>query len=193
MIPDINLLPKLEKERSESNVIYILLVIVALLALAFFAWQYFTARSEVIELESKETNLIDQRDQLQFELESLTVAQGGSLKESVTFVEAVSYSVSPLIDETQRLLLKNAYLREYEFDAEVVHIVVDFETLNDTAQYVSRLTKSQYFSDVQVTSVENTEIGDAKEDETNFNLIPRQSAQIDLIINKQFLSAGGGQ
>lgn len=193
MIPDINLLPKLEKERSESNVIYILLVIVALLALAFFAWQYFTARSEVIELESKETNLIDQRDQLQFELESLTVAQGGSLKESVTFVEAVSYPVSPLIDETQRLLLKNAYLREYEFDAEVVHIVVDFETLNDTAQYVSRLTKSQYFSDVQVTSVENTEIGDAKEDETNFNLIPRQSAQIDLIINKQFLSAGGGQ
>lgn len=193
MIPDINLLPKLEKERSESNVIYILLVIVALLALAFFAWQYFTARSEVIELESKETNLIDQRDQLQFELESLTVAQGGSLKESVTFVEAVSYPVSPLIDETQRLLLKNAYLREYEFDAEVVHIVVDFETLNDTAQYVSRLTKSQYFSDVQVTSVENTEIGDAKEDETNFYLIPRQSAQIDLIINKQFLSAGGGQ
>lgn len=192
MIPDINLLPKSEKESSSSNLIYVLLTIVTLLALTFFAWQYFAARSEVIVLENEETNLKSQRDQLQAELNSLTVAEGGSLEESVTFVEAVSYPVSPLIDETQRLLSKNSYLRDYEFSAEVVRISVDFETLHDASVYVSRLTKSSLFTDVQLASIENTQIGDAEE-ETDFNVVPRQSAEIDLVINKQFLAAGGGQ
>lgn len=192
MIPDINLIPKVEKESSESKIIYILLAIVSLLALAFFAFQYFTARSEVIVLERQETNLISERDMLQLEYDQLTSLQQGSLEESVKFVETVSYAVSPLIDETQRLLLKNAYLRDYDFDVESVHISVDFETLNDASEYVTRLSKSPFFTDVQVTSISNKTIGDAGEDEEDFKIVPRQAAEIDLVINKQHLATGGG-
>lgn len=192
MIPDINLLPKADKRQSASKNLYILLTIVVLLLVAFFAFQYFKIRGEIAHLRSEEQQVIAERNQLQEELDSMTV-NTGSLKQSIEFVETISYPVSPIIDETIRLQTGHSYLREYTFDAKTAEVTMDFETLSDIANYLSRLTGSAYFQDVQVSSIEHFNPSDLEEedDSTNFNEIPRYEVVFTLFIDQQYLAAGG--
>ena len=150
MIPNINLLPKTDKRKAESNLVYIIIGAIAILALAFMLWQYISARSSLADLTTQEATLQQEVTQLQAEYDTLLASQNkGSLEKSVTFVERVSYAVTPLIDETQNLLPANTYLRNYSFSESAVSISVDFETLGSISQYVSALEKSPYFSDAQ--------------------------------------------
>lgn len=195
MIPDINLIPKLEKSQQGSKLLYILLAIIALLVLSLFLWQYFSARAEIAELKREETNLIAKRDQLNQDFVTQQPANEGTLEQSLQFVEMVSYPVSPLINEIQGLQPSNSYLRNYSFSAESVSISIDFETLSDVATYVSRLTNSAYFTDGQVLSITNSGLGEdlGTDDTTDFDVIPRQSVQITLLINESYLATGGVQ
>lgn len=196
MIPDINLIPKLEKNQQGSRFLYFLLGIIALLVLSIFAWQYFSARADIAKLQRDETNLIAQRDQLNEDFANLQPTNEGSLEQSLQFVEMVSYPVSPLIDEIQGLQPSNSYLRTYTFSAESVSISIDFETLSDVSEYVSRLSNSAYFTDGQVLSITNSGLGeelDKEQDQTDFNVIPRQSVEISLLINEDYLATGGVQ
>jgi len=195
MIPDINLIPKLEKSQQGSKLLYILIAIITLLVLSLFMWQYFSARAEIAELKREEANLIAQRDQLNQDVVAQQPANEGTLEQSLQFVEMVSYPVSPLINEIQGLQPSNSYLRTYTFSPESVSISIDFETLTDVSTYVSRLSNSSYFTDGQVLSITNSGLGEELDDEgtTNFDVIPRQSVQITLLINETYLATGGVQ
>ena len=195
MIPDINLIPKLEKSQQGSKLLYILIAIITLLVLSLFMWQYFSARAEIAELKREEANLIAQRDQLNQDVVGQQPATEGTLEQSLQFVEMVSYPVSPLINEIQGLQPSNSYLRTYTFSPESVSISIDFETLTDVSTYVSRLSNSSYFTDGQVLSITNSGLGEELDDEgtTNFDVIPRQSVQITLLINETYLATGGVQ
>ena len=195
MIPDINLIPKVERSPQGSKTIYILLSIVALLALSLFLWQYFGARAQITELQAEESNLIIERDQLLADVTMSQTGNQGTLEQSLRFVEMVSYPVSPLMDEIQGLQPNNSYLRNYSFNPGSVSISVDFETLSDVATYVSRLSNSSYFTDGQVLSITNSGLGEelGTEGETNFDVIPRQSVEITLLINETYLTTGGAQ
>ncbi|MFC7685212.1 malate synthase [Ureibacillus sp. GCM10028918] len=195
MIPDINLIPKLEKSQQGSKFLYILLGIITLLALTLLIWQYFTAWVEIVELQREESNLIAQRDQLNIDLATLQPGNEGSLEQSLQFVEMVSYPISPLINEIQGLQPSNSYLRNYTFSPESVSISIDFETLSDVSTYVSRLSNSSYFIDGQVLSITSSGLGEelGTDDETDFDVIPRQSVEITLLINETYLATGGVQ
>lgn len=192
MIPDINLLPQHEKRQSDSKVLYILIGIIVLLSLSFFIWQYFSARAQIVSLEQEETNLIAQRDQLQSQIDA-NQNHLGSLEQSIEVVNLLSYPVSPLIDETKALQPTNSYLREYVFAEKNVTITIDFETLKDISQYISRLTNSAYFEDGQIVSITNYELTTDSTDETNFDVVPRKTAEISLLIDENFLATGGVQ
>ncbi|KGR74040.1 PilN domain-containing protein [Ureibacillus sinduriensis] len=195
MIPDINLIPRLEKSQQGSKLVYILLVIVALLALTFLIWQYFTARADIANLEREQASLNNQRNQLNEQIAALQPGSGGSLEQSLQFIEMVSYPVSPLIDEIQGLQPNNSYLRNYAFSPESVSLSIDFETLSDVSAFVTRLNNSAYFIDGQVLSITSSALGEepGTEDETDFNVIPRQSVEIMLLINETYLATGGVQ
>lgn len=195
MIPDINLIPKVERNQQGSKLLYILMSIVALLLLSLFLWQYFGARAQITELQAEEANLITQRDQLLSDVNMSQTVNQGSLEQSLRFVETVSYPVSPLMDEIQGLQPDNSYLRNYTFNPGSISISVDFETLSDVATYVSRLSNSSYFTDGQVLSITNSGLGEelGTEGATNFDVIPRQSVEITLLINETYLTTGGVQ
>ncbi len=203
MIPNINLLPKTDKRKTESNLVFILIGVIVLLALAFMLWQYFSARSSLADFATEEATLQQEVAKLQTDYDNLIALQNrGSLENSVTFVERVSYPVSPLIDETQDLLSANTYLRSYSFSESAVSINVDFETLGNIANYVSALENSQYFTDAQLSNVSNFEVNPVtsseeekeEEDETaKFNEVPRYSTSITLEINQTYLATGGVQ
>lgn len=194
MIPDINLIPShYEKEESGSKTFYILLTAIFVFVLLIFLWMYFSARSDIKALESEESTLIQQRDNLQTELNVLKDANAGSLEQSVQFVESVSYPVSPIIDELQKLQPEHARFREYSFSEENVTIRFDIETLNEVAQFVSRLNSSPYFTDIQVSKVEHNLFQTDSEGNMNFNEVPRQATEIVLFIDKIYLATGGVQ
>ncbi|MFC5558755.1 PilN domain-containing protein [Ureibacillus thermophilus] len=189
MIPDINLLPKIDKRQSTSKWLYILLSVLTLLLVAFFVFQYFELGGKISDLRNEEQQVLAERNQLQAQLDN-TAVDTGSLKQSVEFIEKISYAVSPIIDETVRLQPRQTYLREYAFDAQSVQLSMDFETLSDISNYISRLSKSSYFQDVQVTTIEHFEVGH-QEAANNFHEIPRYKVKFTMMIDQDYLAAGG--
>ncbi|KGR79642.1 PilN domain-containing protein [Ureibacillus manganicus] len=193
MIPDINLIPKLEREQTTSKLVYIILGALTLVALAFFAWQYFSANSSITALQAEQANLQLQRDQLLAKQTELTNTQTNSIDEIIEYVEIISYPVLPLIQEIETLQPNNAYLRSYSFGVDTVSISVDFETLNDVSQYISRLTNSEFFIDAQISNISQFDLGNPTDDDTEetFNVIPRHTTSITLIIDELYLATGG--
>jgi hypothetical protein len=196
MIPNINLLPNLEKKSASSNLLLILISVIALLGLAVLLFQFFNARANLADLQAEQAALQAQRDQLQVEYDILVGSQGGSLEESVAFVERVSYPVSPIMDELQSKLLANTYLRNYAFGDTAVTTTLDFETLTDVSEYVDRLENSPFFSDVQVSGISNFEVsaGQTEEEEAtmDYNEIPRYTVNVTLNIDNVYLASASG-
>lgn len=196
MIPDINLLPKVERRPNNTKLLYILLAVIALLILSLLVWQYFSARSSLVSIVNEEQALLAQRDQLQSQLNVYNDSKSNiSLEQSVQFLDQISYQVSPLIKEILNLQPNNSFLRTYEFAEKSVTVWIDFETMNDISNYVTRLNNSDYFLDVQVSTISNFELvvesGDTAESSTNFNEQPRYTTNLTLVIDETYLSTGG--
>ena len=199
MVPEINLLPKIERKQS-SNLVLILGGVLFGVLVLFLSMQLFSLKKDISALSSEETQLVEQRDVLVAQVSSSASAQEaqGTLASSVTFVESISYPVSPLIDEVHRLLLENTYLRDYQFGETGVDLVVDFETMNDLSVFVENLLNSPYFTDVQVQSISTFEPSGNTEDtadstKTDFDVQSRYSATFTLIMDQAYLSAGGAR
>ena len=191
MTPNINLLPKVEQDDRNAKKFLILVAVVVLILLFVMSW--FT-RKDVVNLAIEEQKLQSERDVLQEELTNLQALNQGSLKESVDFVERVSYAITPLIDEAQGLLPDNTYLRSYSFGESTVSFSVDFETLNAISTYIERLEQSAYFVDVQVDSIANFDLaptGEEQNEEQKFTQIPRYTVDATLTINETYLATGG--
>ncbi|WP_339174840.1 PilN domain-containing protein [Solibacillus sp. FSL R5-0691] len=194
MIPDINLLPKIEKGATSFKLAFILVGILSILTIGLLAITYFGAKSEVASAVSERDSLLLTRDTLNAQVNSAQTGSQGSLEESVAFVERVSYPVSPIIVETRNLLPTDTYLRSYAFSETGVQVAVDFETLNAISSYVSQLEKSPYFNDVQVGTIQNFELNPTNEevnDTQQFTEVPRYSVEIFLVINQMHVAAGG--
>lgn len=189
MVPEINLLPKMESKKS-NNLIVILSIVIAGLLLVFLSFQFFSLKKDVNNLTTVETQIIAERDVLSAQVSSSNTEDKGSLSTSVTFVESVSYPVSPLIEEIYSLLLLNTYLRNYEFEESEIIIIADFETMNDISIYVEKLLNSEYFTDVQVQEITNFDPPGSTEERTttDFDIQSRYSATINLTIDQSFLS-----
>lgn len=196
MIPDINLMPKIEKGESSSKFVLIVIGILTILTVGVLAWMFFNAKSELSSVKVEHTSLVSTRDALQVEVDSYEFMNQGTLEESVAFVERVSYPVTPIIDETRGLLSQNTYLRSYEFSEVGVQIEVDFETLNSISGYVSNLESSPFFDDVQVGAIHNFEVNPAGEEKSvaaQFEEVPRYTVEINLMINRIYVAAGGNR
>lgn len=195
MIPNINLMPKIEKDPTSLKFAFILVGILSMLTIIILTLLYFGAKDEIADATSTRDTLIATRDELQMNVSSLDTQNQGSLQESVTFVERVSYQVTPIINETKNLLPANTYLRSYEFSTTGVALIVDLETLNAVSVYVSNLKKSPYFNDVKVGTIEAFEIDSMNEEqrEPQFAEVPRYEIEIELTINEEYIAAGGDE
>ncbi|MFJ8512785.1 PilN domain-containing protein [Lysinibacillus xylanilyticus] len=194
MVPEINLLPNLEKKHSTPTLIYVVFIILIGMIVGYMIFLFFQAKIDLTKLSAQEVELSSQREQLQIELDGKRNLNQGSLEQSVQFVEDVSYPVTPLIDETQVLLPEQTYFREYVFGEENVEITADFETMSAISSYLEKLTASPYFNDVQVDTISNfnVSIGNQEEESAKdrFKEVPRYSATITLGIDFKFLAGG---
>ncbi|MBL3729441.1 hypothetical protein JIN86_07480 [Lysinibacillus sp. HST-98] len=194
MVPDINLLPQLEKRTTSPKLFYSLVIVIVGLIVAYLLFLFFTSKSELSRLTAEEQALTTQLDQLQQELDARQNVDQGSLEDSVTFIQSVSYPVTPLIDETKTLLPTQSYLRSYVFGENSVNIEVDFETMTDISKYVERLLMSSYFTDAQINTVSNFEIELGEQrvltPQQKFKEVPRYSVSITATIDFMYLAGG---
>lgn len=194
MVPDINLLPQLEKRASTPKLFYGVLIVIVAIILAYFLFLLFTATSDLKRLHVEEQSLTTQHNQLQQELNQQQLVNKGNFEQSVQFVQSISYPVTPLIDETRNLLPSRAYLRSYEFGESTINILVDFESMTDISTYVERLLVSNYFKDTQISTISNFElqVGEHKEQtpEQKFKEVPRYSVTITATIDYMYLAGG---
>lgn len=197
MVPEINLLPKIESKKS-SNFLIILCVILLGALILFLIMQSFSLKKDISALTNEEIQLAAEQEVLVAQVSSTNTEDQGSLSSSVTFVESVSYPVSPLIEEVQSLLIENTYLRDYQFAEMGVNLTADFETMNGLSIFIEKLLNSSYFTDVKVEQISTFEPAVNSEettdtDETDFDAQPRYSATINLTIDQVYLSAGGAR
>ena len=189
MVPEINLLPKIERQQSNSILVLVISGILLLTILLLFGIQYMSLKKEVTTLTEKETYVSAEKADLTEQLNQLNTADQGTLAESVAFAESVSYPVSPLLIEVDSLLEENTYLRRYDFMEQSVNVIVDFETMTAISIYVEKLLQSDYFSDVKIEEISNFEPFSDAEDSLiiDFDVIPRYSATIHLMIDEAYL------
>ncbi|MFJ8518266.1 PilN domain-containing protein [Lysinibacillus xylanilyticus] len=194
MVPEINLLPNLEKKHSTPTLIYVVFIILIGMIVGYMIFLFFQAKIDLAKLNAQEVELSSQREQFQIELDGKRNLNQGSLEQSVQFVENVSYPVTPLIDETQVLLPEQTYFREYVFGEENVEITADFETMSAISSYLEKLTASPYFNDIQVDTISNFDVSIGNQEEESakdrFKEVPRYSATITLGIDFKFLAGG---
>jgi len=194
MVPEINLLPNLEKKHSTPTLMYVVLIILIGIIVGYMIFLFFQAKSDLTKLSAQEMELSSQREQLQIELDVKRNVNQGSLEQSVQFVENVSYPVTPLMDETQVLLPEQTYLRNYVFGEKNVEITADFETMSAISSYLEKLTASPYFNDIQVDTISNFDVAIGNQEEKSaknkFKEVPRYSATITLGIDFKFLAGG---
>lgn len=194
MVPEINLLPDLEKKHSIPTLIYVVFIVLIGMIVGYMIFLFFQAKSELTKLSAQEVELSSQHEQLQTELDVKRNVNEGSLEQSVQFVEKVSYPVTPLMDETQVLLPEQTYLRDYVFGEKNVEVTADFETMSAISSFLEKLKASRYFNDIQVDTISNFDVSIGNQEEESaknkFKEVPRYSATITLGIDFKFLAGG---
>ncbi|SEM51414.1 hypothetical protein SAMN04487786_1994 [Paenisporosarcina quisquiliarum] len=192
MVPEINLLPKMERQKSNSILIIAIGLILFITVILLFFVQYFSIKGDIETLTAEETYSVAEREDLTQLVKDINMSGQGNLQTSVSFAESVSKPVSPLLIEVNALLEEHTYLREYEFTNQSINITIDVETMMSLSKFVDKLLVSEYFSDVKVESVTHFELSNSTESiEERFEIIPRYSAIINLVVNQSYLENGG--
>lgn len=192
MIPDINLLSNVEKSTSQKPAVWLAVLIAGLMALVFGLY-YFSLASDIKSLDSQQQALSSEVDSYHKQIANFQKESPGSFEQSVKFVEAVSYPVTPIIDSIESHLESYEKLTDITYGESGIEITADFETLHGVSTYVQNLMTDKLYTDVQVSSVssfkpEKAEYQNATASEL---LVPRYKATIQLKINQANLLAEG--
>lgn len=190
MIPDINLLPKVEKRTTNSKVLWLGVLIAGLMFIVFGVY-YFSLKGELQSLDSQQQTLSNEVDSYNKQIANFQKESQGSFDQSVKYVESVSYPVTPIINSIESHLESYEKLTNITYGESGVTITADFETLHGVSTYVQNLLTDKLFTDVQVSSVTSFE-PDKKEYQNataSDQLVPRYTATIQLTINQANLLA----
>lgn len=193
-LPEINLLPKYERQSASQLYWFIALIIVILLSYIAIGYFYFAGKNELETLQSEYDTLSEKAQNLQAQKNQLSDAEKSSLAQSVEFAEYLAIPTSVLILELDSYLDERSYLAHYEYNYEAVSITTHFETLDKVAQYTSNLNGSKL---IAKTNLNNVTMFDLKEDgennSVNFEEMKRYEALYTLKIDKDKVKKGADE
>lgn len=178
MIPEINLLPKYERQNIVLYRLFMIGLVVVLLTFIGLTYVYFQTKSNISKVEEQNEQLIEQQALLEAQLANAGSNKPESLEAVVSFAEEYLVPTSMLIEEFNNLLPRNAYITTYDYVFGTVGIESQFETKNDVSIYITSLLDSDYMNDVKVDRVETREFELAED-----AMISRQIVNYSLDIN----------
>lgn len=190
MLPDINLLPKYERQSSFSSIIFFIGLVICLLLFAVMLFFYFDTKGDIKAANVDLQRLNEQKTLLEAKLAAHDMEDSGVMFENaVRYAEHHIIPTSYFIDELITLLPENSYLSHYNYSGQIVEIDTQFETMTAAATYVAKLNKSDYVKDVKVNQMDAFEF-EPLEDE-DFNSIPRYHVRYSIDVKQSKLREGG--
>jgi len=185
-VPDINLLPKYERESSLPYILFIILTVITVFAYGLITYYFFSTKSKLNKADDRYAELDKEVLSLQTEIDGLESAQA-SLKDAVTFVEQYDMPTSYVIKEVNDTLPDHSYLSFYSYRNQKVKVRSQFESLDDISLYTTRLNESDFFNDTKIDVITSFELGEVNEDPEDFHEQLRYEADFDLIVNRYYL------
>lgn len=171
MQPDINLLPKYERQSSFISIIFISAFVIWLLITALLIYQYVSTKSSLKQVNTQVEQLTEKKTNLEQEVAAMQSVERASLASAVEYAESVTFPTSRLIDNLINSLPEHAYFSNYDYNEGEIKIQSQFETMDVAADYVAKLVASDYINDVKIEKVEAFDIEGS--DQISFNTVPR--------------------
>lgn len=180
MQPDINLLPKYERQSSLFSIIFIGVFVIWLLFTSVVIYQYVHTKSSLKQINTQVAELTEKKTSLEQQLAAMQSVEHGSLATAVEYAEDVTFPTSRLIDNLINSLPEHSYFSDYDYNEGAIKIQSQFETMDVAADYVAKLVASDYINDVKVERVEAFEIDG---NELSFTTVPRYDVTQQLQAN----------
>jgi len=158
MLPDINLLPKYERERSFLYILFLIGLLLALLLSGFMIYQFISVKSELNEVNLKNERLTTTKENLELQMAKKEAVSTESMEIAVKYAETYVVPTSKLIHQLMTFLPPAGYLSKYNYREGEVAVETHFETMTEASTYVAKLDASDYVRDVKVNRVETFEL-----------------------------------
>lgn len=182
MIPEINLLPKYERQNTVLYRLFIIGLIAIVLLFTGIVYLYVQTKSEIGKVDEQNQELVEQQELLELQLANAGSDKPDSLESMISFAEGYVVPTSKLIEEFIDLLPDHAYVSSYDYVFGTVEIESQFETKSDVSTYLSNLLQSDYMNDVKIDQVESMELED-EDSEDVYSIIPRHNVHYSFDIN----------
>ncbi|MBS3682030.1 PilN domain-containing protein [Ornithinibacillus massiliensis] len=188
MLPEVDLLPKIERQNSAVYILFVSGLLLFLLLLLVFIYSFFTTKHALGEVEQ---NLAEVNEEKTVLLERIT-----SLKESNdkdTYGQVMAYTehqiipTSRFIDEIIALLPESGYLSSYTYNYQSVTIETQLETMSDVAAYFSELNASPFITDVKVNQMNTFDINSNQDRTDMYEVIPRYTVNYTIDVDQRYM------
>lgn len=188
-LPEVNLLPKVERSSSRQGQIFIGMVIMLVVAYTFIGFFYFTTKANLAHEESTYAALQEENEELQAQMNTSTSTDGDNASDILSFLEGLHMRTSYLLEEVDDLLPDNSYVSEYVYQDYQAELVLHFETFDDIAQYTTSWNESPFSVDVFVDEMDAFHPREESDEEFDYYLhhIPRYETTMTIDLHKPTL------
>lgn len=187
-LKDVNLLPTVKRPKESTPYLMILSMVIVLGLFIFLGVHYFMTKSKLETKEAEYEQLQEEVEILQAEVEAKQKDEndGAHLSKAINFTKGHYVPTSIFIEELFDLLPDDSYLSEYNYGNEEADIEVHVETLDQVAEYTSKLNHSPYIIDTKLNDVESFTLKN-EADSDPYEEIPRYETHFTLQIDKMRL------
>lgn len=191
MLVDINLLPKKEPK----NVVFLLsAVIVAAIAVIAAAVFYVLVDRAERQIDSLEKELKQTRALQAVELQKLADLESAKeideLNKATQWAKDYPLKMVPLLRNMTELLPERGFIMNFSYAEDgTVTVSVQFDTSEQAAYYLKRLSDAKFIADVQLKSLSAVNANEESDEQrtTAERVVPRYLAQYEMHVDKQAL------
>ncbi|MDR7073136.1 PilN domain-containing protein [Fictibacillus barbaricus] len=190
ILVDINLLPKKEEKSFQSMMI---LIAAATLFLGLTTWIGLSYYVNSSTLQEKKQLLQQEKKLVEVKMQSQTtpVISASPLVEKIEYIRGKDIAAAELLQHLVALLPERGFFMKYEYkDKSTITVEAQFDTLDESSQYLYELTNSPYLTEASIEKMETTNLDEVEEgkDMSVFeNILPRYSSQYKIKFNKDKL------
>jgi type IV pilus assembly protein PilN len=192
MFVDINLLPKKEPK----NVVFLLSIVIvtAMVVIAAAVFYILVDRAEM-QIDSLEKELKQARALQAIEQQKLADLESereiDELNQAAQWAKDYPLKMVPLLRNMAELLPERGFIMNFSYAEDgTVTVSVQFDTSEEAAYYLKRLSEAKFVADVQLKSlsaVNENEENDEQQRMAAEQVMPRYLAQYEMHVHKQEL------